>query len=358
MAAPEITEVNVNVLQLLMEGGWYIMLPLALMSLIGMYVFFERFLAIQKADKVSPDFMNRLKDYISQGNLTSARNLCAYSNTPLGRMLDKGISRIGKPLKDISVAIENVGKLEIYRLEKNLSTLATVAGAAPMVGFLGTVIGMVNVFLDMEAAGTVQVSDISSGTKQAMVTTIVGLVVGILAYMAYNHLVSKVSKVVHRMEANSLNSLTFWKNQRKDESGATQQSQLDGQHVVHDGPRVSVAHLFRDFVHVGEQWRECGLAHEQGHDVGDVPADRQHPIRWVIPPQWRGASHFTHRFGTQAQVGNGQAGRESAVPPSGQERAHGTDSRVDWHGQGQPMEGHAWLESSKRSVSGLPVNTD
>ena len=204
VSTPDIAEVDVNVLQLLMEGGWYIMLPLALMSLIGMYVFFERFLAIQKADKVSPDFMNRLKDYISQGNLSSARNLCAESNTPLGRMLDKGISRIGKPLKDISVAIENVGKLEIYRLEKNLSTLATVAGAAPMVGFLGTVIGMVNVFLDMEAAGTVQVSDISSGTKQAMVTTIVGLIVGILGYMAYNHLVSKVSKVVHRMEANSL----------------------------------------------------------------------------------------------------------------------------------------------------------
>ena len=156
-AVPEITEVKVNVLQLLMEGGWYIMLPLALMSLIGMFVFFERYLAIRRADQVSPDFMNRLKDYISQGNLSSARNLCSDSNTPLGRMLDKGISRIGKPLKDISVAIENVGKLEIYRLEKNLSTLATVAGAAPMVGFLGTVIGMVNVFLDMEAAGTVQV---------------------------------------------------------------------------------------------------------------------------------------------------------------------------------------------------------
>ena len=203
-AVPEITEVKVNVLQLLMEGGWYIMLPLALMSLIGMFVFFERYLAIRRADQVSPDFMNRLKDYISQGNLSSARNLCSDSNTPLGRILDKGISRIGKPLKDISVAIENVGKLEIYRLEKNLSTLATVAGAAPMVGFLGTVIGMVNVFLDMEAAGTVQVSDISSGTKQAMVTTIVGLIVGILAFMAYNHLVSRVSKVVHRMEANSL----------------------------------------------------------------------------------------------------------------------------------------------------------
>lgn len=203
-SADVVQEVEVNVLQLLMEGGWYIMIPLALMSLIGMYVFFERFLAIRKADKVSPDFMQKLKDYISQGNLSSARNLCADSNTPVARMLDKGISRIGKPLKDISVAIENVGKLEIYRLEKNLSTLATVAGAAPMVGFLGTVIGMVNVFLDMEAAGTVQVSDISSGTKQAMVTTIVGLIVGILAYMAYNHLVSQVSKVIHRMEANSL----------------------------------------------------------------------------------------------------------------------------------------------------------
>ena len=204
VSTAEVSEVDVNVLQLLMEGGWYIMLPLALMSLIGMYVFFERFFAIRKADKVSPDFMNRLKDYISQGQLSSARNLCADSNTPLGRMLDKGISRIGKPLKDISVAIENVGKLEIFRLEKNLSTLATVAGAAPMVGFLGTVIGMVNVFLDMEAAGTVQVSDISSGTKQAMITTIVGLIVGILAFMAYNHLVSRVSHVVHRMEANSL----------------------------------------------------------------------------------------------------------------------------------------------------------
>ena len=203
-SADVVQEVEVNVLQLLMEGGWYIMIPLALMSLIGMYVFFERFLAIRKADKVSPDFMQKLKDYISQGNLSSARNLCADSNTPVARMLDKGISRIGKPLKDISVAIENVGKLEIYRLEKNLSTLATVAGAAPMVGFLGTVIGMVNVFLDMEAAGTVQVSDISSGTKQAMVTTIVGLIVGILAYMAYNHLVSQVSKVIQSMEANSL----------------------------------------------------------------------------------------------------------------------------------------------------------
>ena len=194
-----------TVLQLLIQGGWYIMIPMALMSLIGMYVFFERIMAIQKAKKVSPDFMERLKDYISQGQLASAQNLCSESNTPLGRMLEKGISRIGKPLKDISVAIENVGKLEIYRLEAKLSTLATVAGAAPMLGFLGTVIGMVNVFGEMKSSESGDiVEQISGGTEQAMITTIVGLIIGILAYMAYNHLVSKVSKVVHRLEANSL----------------------------------------------------------------------------------------------------------------------------------------------------------
>ena len=204
VATDGITEVNVNVLELLMTGGWYIMLPLAMMSLIAMYVYFERFFAIKKAAAESPDFMNRIKDYISAGQLPSAKNLCAENDTPMARMMEKGGARIGKPLKDIAISIENVGKLEIYKMEKNINILATIAGAAPMVGMLGTVIGMVNVFLDMEAAGTVQVSDISAGTKQAMVTTIVGLVVGIIAYMAYNHLVGKVSKVVHKMESTSI----------------------------------------------------------------------------------------------------------------------------------------------------------
>ena len=204
--AAETTEgvTEVNVLELLMTGGWYIMLPLAFMSLISMYVYFERYFAIRKAAAESPDFMNRIKDYISSGQLPSAQNLCSQNDTPMARMMEKGIARIGKPLKDIATSIENVGTLEIYKMEKNINILATIAGAAPMVGMLGTVIGMVNVFLDMEATGTVQVSDISSGTKQAMVTTIVGLVVGILAYMAYNHLVGKVSKVVHKMESTSI----------------------------------------------------------------------------------------------------------------------------------------------------------
>ena len=196
-ALESVTERNVNVLELLMTGGWYIMLPLALMSLIAMYVYFERYFAIRKAATESPDFMNKLKDYITEGQLPSAKNLCSDNDTPMARMMEKGIARIGKPLKDIATSIENIGKLEIYKLEKNISILATVAGAAPMVG-------MLNVFLDMEAAGTVQVSDISAGTKQAMVTTIVGLVVGIIAYMAYNHLVGRVSKVVHKMESTSI----------------------------------------------------------------------------------------------------------------------------------------------------------
>ena len=200
----ESKEVTVSILDLLMEGGWYIMIPLALLSIIAIYIFFERTFAITKALKEEKDFMNKIKDYIHDGKLDSAKNLCSTSHTPIARMLGKGIARIGKPLKDISASIENVGKLEIYSLEKNLSLLATIAGVAPMIGFLGTVSGMVQVFVQMEVAGSVEVQDISAGTKQAMVTTIVGLIVGIIAYMAYNYLVGKVSKVIHKMEASSI----------------------------------------------------------------------------------------------------------------------------------------------------------
>ena len=200
----ESKEVTVSILDLLMEGGWYIMIPLALLSIIAIYIFFERTFAITKALKEEKDFMNKIKDYIHDGKLDSAKNLCSTSHTPIARMLGKGIARIGKPLKDISASIENVGKLEIYSLEKNLSLLATIAGVAPMIGFLGTVIGMVQVFVQMQVAGSVEVQDISAGSKQAMVTTIVGLIVGIIAYMAYNYLVGKVSKVIHKMEASSI----------------------------------------------------------------------------------------------------------------------------------------------------------
>ena len=145
-----IQQVDVSILELILEGssgigGGAVMILLALMSVAAIYLFFERTMAIAKAEKVSPDFMNKIRDYIGQGSFDSARNLCQSSNTPMARMLDKGISRIGKDLKDISVSIENIGKLEIYNLEKNLSSLATIASAAPMLGFLGTVLGMVQV---------------------------------------------------------------------------------------------------------------------------------------------------------------------------------------------------------------------
>jgi biopolymer transport protein ExbB len=204
---PEVTTQDVSILQLFMEGGWYIMLPLAILSVLAVYIFAERVLAIGKALKEEKDFMNEIKDYIHDGKLDSARNLCSTSNTPIARMIERGIVRIGKPMKDIKTSIENVGKLELYSLEKNLSTLATIAGAAPMLGFLGTVIGMVQVFLSMESSGSVDVNQIAGGTKVAMMTTIAGLIVGIIAYMAYNYLVARVSKVIHKMEASSLEFL-------------------------------------------------------------------------------------------------------------------------------------------------------
>jgi biopolymer transport protein ExbB len=179
--------------------------PLGILSVVAVYIFIERFLAIQRAQKLDPSFMNKMKDFIFEGKMEAAKDMCKKTQTPFARMLLKGVNRIGKPLGDISAAIENVGKLEIYSLEKSLSTLATIAGAAPMIGFLGTVIGMINTFHEMYAAGnSVEISDLSGGIMQAMVTTAAGLVIGIIAYIGYNLLVAKVDKVVHKMEATSI----------------------------------------------------------------------------------------------------------------------------------------------------------
>lgn len=199
------TEKTLSILELIAGGGWYIMGPLAILSVVAVYIFIERFLAIQRAQKLDPAFMNKMKDFIFEGKMESAKDMCKKTQTPFARMLLKGVNRIGKPLGDISAAIENVGKLEIYNLEKSLSTLATIAGAAPMIGFLGTVIGMINTFHEMYAAGnSVEISDLSGGIMQAMVTTAAGLVIGIIAYIGYNMLVAKVDKVVHKMEATSI----------------------------------------------------------------------------------------------------------------------------------------------------------
>lgn len=183
------------------KGGW-LMLPILLLSVLAVYIFFERYFAIQKAAKIDINFMNRIKDYIFDSKLDSALALCQSYSNPAARMIEKGIQRIGRPLNDVSAAIENTGKLEIYKLEKGLPLLATVAGGAPMIGFLGTVFGMVRAFYDIASSNNnLDVSLLSNGIYTALVTTVAGLVVGIIAYFAYNILVARVEKVVYQLEA-------------------------------------------------------------------------------------------------------------------------------------------------------------
>jgi len=199
-----VSEKKISILEMIMNGGWYIMIPLGILSILAVYIFIERFLAISKASKIEKDFMNRIKDYIFDGKMETALDLCKQNDKPLSRMIGKGISRIGKPTSEISASIENVGKLEIYKMERGLNTLATVAGAAPMIGFLGTVIGMIVTFHQMMISATgVEIKALSGGIMQAMVTTVAGLIIGIIAYMAYNTLVSKVDRVVHELEGAS-----------------------------------------------------------------------------------------------------------------------------------------------------------
>ncbi len=197
-------EKSMNYIEMAKAGG-LIMIPLVLLSFVAVYIFIERYLAIRRATKEDAGFMNKIKDYIHDGKIESALALCQSHDFPVSRMIEKGITRIGRPLSDVNTAIENVGNLEISRLEKSLPTLATVAGGAPMIGFLGTVIGMVKAFFDMANAGNnIDVQLLSSGIYTAMVTTVTGLVVGIVAYFAYNILVAKVEKVVFKMEARTM----------------------------------------------------------------------------------------------------------------------------------------------------------
>ena len=198
------TEAEINVIDLAMKGGW-IMVVLVLLSMMACYIFIQRLMVIRRAGKEDENFMNRIKDYIHEGKVDSALNLCRNTNTPYARMIEKGISRFGRPMNDVLVAIENVGNLEIAKLEKGFPLIATTAAGAPMLGFLGTVTGMVRAFFDMANAGTnVDVTLLSSGIYEALVTTVGGLVVGIITLFAYNYLVSQVDNVVNKMEARTM----------------------------------------------------------------------------------------------------------------------------------------------------------
>ena len=195
---------ELSILELASKGGW-IMIVLAVLSVIAVYIFVERFLAIRSAGKDDKLFMDRIRDYMKNNDVKSAINYCRNTNTAAARMIERGISRIGKPAAEIQTAIENTGNLEIATMEKRLPVLATIAGGAPMIGFLGTVIGMVQAFFQLASAGNnSNVTILASGIYQALVTTVAGLIVGIIALFAYNFLTSRVNRVMNKLEGKTM----------------------------------------------------------------------------------------------------------------------------------------------------------
>ena len=201
---PVETANDLNLWDLACKGG-IIMIPLLLLSLLSIYIFVERLQVIRRAAREDISFMERIKDYIHEGNIDSALKLCKKTNTPYSRLIAKGISRLGRPMNDVLVAIENVGNIEIAKLEKGFPWLATTAAGAPMIGFLGTVTGMVRAFYNMASAGNnADISTLSGGIYEALVTTVAGLIVGIIALFAYNYLVSRVDGVMNQLESKTM----------------------------------------------------------------------------------------------------------------------------------------------------------
>lgn len=206
---PVLTEVvetatEMNLWEMATKGGW-IMLILALLSVICVYIFVERLMVIRKASKVDPVFMDRIRDYVKTEELKSAINYCRMTNSPVSNMIEKGLERIDRPASEVQAALENAGNLEVAKIEQGLSVMATISSGAPMIGFLGTVLGMVKAFWEMANAGNnIDITLLSSGIYEAMVTTVGGLIVGIIAMFAYNYLVSRVNDVANVLEAQTL----------------------------------------------------------------------------------------------------------------------------------------------------------
>ena len=197
----EATEIKLSILDLAMKGGW-IMAVLAVLSVVAVYIFIERYIVVKRATRIDNGFMERIREYMKDGKIESAKALCHGSNSPIARMIEKGLSRLGRPLSDINTTIENVGNIEVGKLEKGVTLLSMIASASPMIGFLGTVVGMIRAFYNMSMAGNnIDIELLSSGIYQAMVTTVGGLIVGILAYVFYTIIVARIQDVVNLLEA-------------------------------------------------------------------------------------------------------------------------------------------------------------
>lgn len=198
------TQDGLSFWQMALNGGW-LMIPLVLLSILAIYIFVERYIVIKKASKDAPYFMDRIREFLVDGKTDAAIKVCKQTKAPYAAMIEKGIMRIGRPAADVQSAIENVGNLQIAQMEKGFTMLATISSGAPMIGFLGTVTGMIRAFYDMASAGNnADITLLSSGIYQALTTTVAGLIVGIIAMFAYNYLVGKLDNVVNEMEAKTL----------------------------------------------------------------------------------------------------------------------------------------------------------
>ena len=193
---------EISLIELLQLGGW-VMIPLAVLFVVTIFVFFERMIAIRRASRIEGNFMNIIRDHIVNGNVSAARSFARNTNNPVARIIDKGIQRIGKPIDSIEKSMENVGKLELYNMERNLSVLSLIAGIAPMFGFLGTIIGMFSLFYDLAATGEFTIQTMANGIYTKMITSATGLIIGLLAYIAHNFLTTQVDKTAYKMEASS-----------------------------------------------------------------------------------------------------------------------------------------------------------
>ncbi len=200
---PTVTDQSMPVWELLVKGGW-LMIPIGILSIVSVYIFFDRYLSIRKATKIDKNFMDRIRDYIKEDKIDDALALCRKTDSQIARMIEKGIKRIGQPMKEIEDAIEVVGKFEIYRLEKNLVVLGVIAGIAPMFGFIGTIVGVIRIFYNISLADNISIGIISGGLYEKMVVSAAGLTVGIIAFICFHWLNIMVSKVVHMLEQSAM----------------------------------------------------------------------------------------------------------------------------------------------------------
>lgn len=194
---------SLSFMELLMKGG-YIMIPLGILSIAGLFIFFERLFTIRKFSNIDQNFLHQIRDFMHQGNIDAAKSLCKNTNSPVARMIYKGLMRLGKPVKEIEGAIENIGKLEIYQMEKNLGLLGTIASIAPMFGFLGTIFGVIKIFYNISLADNISIGLIAGGLYEKMITSAAGLLIGIFAYLAHHYLILMIDRVVNKMEINAI----------------------------------------------------------------------------------------------------------------------------------------------------------